>query len=264
MKEIIDFDKKFVEYLEQWAQDLLDKGKKPEEIEEMIPETYSKFSKQAEEYFSDMNIDELAQMLGAYLDEEITPPDELVNLITAKSEGEDKLVEMLRQERSNQDKIMLMGMLSSSDKPVEDYLKMILSYEDEELVEGATEALKYIPSQKLGPIKNAMVETDDMEIKERLVYILVYASPKTEGLADTLIYLLNNSPNKAVIAGLMASYGDEKCLPELKKAENFKDIDYIAYVEICDAIEELGGETTREREFDGDDYYEMMHSGGLE
>ena len=66
-----------------------------------------------------------------------------------------------------------------------------LLLEDEELVEAATEALKYIPSQKLSAVVEALNETNDIDLKERFVYILVYAQPKTEGLADVLIDLIN-------------------------------------------------------------------------
>ena len=79
-----------------------------------------------------------------------------------------------------------------------------------------------------------------------------------------MILLMKQSKNKALIAGFMAAYGDDRCLEALHQAENARDISYIDYVEICDAIEALGGETARDREFDGDEYYEMIHNGGLE
>ncbi len=264
MKELIDFDAQFVAHIDTWADELLSQGKKAEEIEELIPEEYERWANEASKYFDDVEQDELIKMLGAYMDEEITPPDFLIEKIMLSEESEDKLVEMLKQERSTEDKILLMNILSSSEKPVQEYIRIIFSGEDEELVEAATEALKYIPSQKLSAVVEALNETNDIDLNERFVYILVYAQPKTEGLADVLIDLINTSTNTAVIAGMMASYGDVKCLDVLKKFEQAEGISYIDYVEICDAIEELGGETTREREFAGDDYYEMMHSGGLE
>ena len=264
MKELIDFDAQFIAHMDTWADELLAQGKKAEEIEELIPEEYEKWAIEASKYFDDVEQEDLVKMLGAYMDEEITPPDFLIDKIMLSDKSEDKLVEMLKQERSTEDKILLMNILSSSEKPIDEYIRIILSDEDEELVEAATEALKYIPSQKLGAVKDALNETNDIDLKERFVYILVYASPKTEGLAGVLIDLIQTSANTAVIAGMMASYGDVQCLEILKKFEQAEGISYIDYVEICDAIEALGGETTREREFDGDDYYEMMHSGGIE
>ena len=39
MKQLIDFDRQFNEYMDNWAEELLKQGKKPEEIEELIPQT---------------------------------------------------------------------------------------------------------------------------------------------------------------------------------------------------------------------------------
>ena len=75
------------------------------------------------------------------------------------------------------------------------------------------------------------------------MYVLVYSQPKVENLGEKLISLMKVSQNKAIIAGMMAFYGDEKCLPVLKTMQDYEDINYIDYVEICDAIEALGGET---------------------
>ena len=37
-----------------------------------------------------------------------------------------------------------------------------------------------------------------------------------------------------------------------------QELNYLDYLEIRDAIEELGGEVKTEREFAGDEYYESM------
>ena len=52
MKQLIDFDAQFNQYMDDWADALLKKGKKPEEIEEMIPDAYQNWAKQAREYFA--------------------------------------------------------------------------------------------------------------------------------------------------------------------------------------------------------------------
>jgi hypothetical protein len=135
MKELIDFDAQFVEHMDAWADKLLAKGKKAEEIEELIPEEYEKWATEASKYFDDVEQDELIKMLGAYMDEEITPPDFLIEKIMLCEQNEEKLVQMLREERSTEDKILLMNILSSSEKPVEEYIRIILAAEDEELVE---------------------------------------------------------------------------------------------------------------------------------
>ena len=64
MKQLIDFDRQFNEYMDNWAEELLKQGKKPEEIEELIPQTYADWMKKASAYFAQVEDSELIAMLG--------------------------------------------------------------------------------------------------------------------------------------------------------------------------------------------------------
>ena len=264
MKELIDFDNQFNEYMDSWADELLKKGKKAEEIEELIPEAYRKWAEEASKYFDDVNDAELVRMLGAYLDEEITVPDILVDKIIENTSLEKGVYDLFMEERTDADRILLMNILADmgSKLPVNENINILINSENEELAQAAAEALKYSGAQD--EILRVYDEEYDIDTKEKLIYVLVYSEPKVPGLAHKLTELMNVSSNRGIIAGMMAFYGDDSCLPILRIAEKSEDITYIDYVEIRDAIESLGGETKREREFDGDEYYEMMHNGGFE
>ncbi len=264
MKQLIDFDNQFNEYMDSWADELLKKGKKPEEIEELIPEAYQKWAEEASKYFDDVEPTELVKMLGAYLDEEIMVPDILIDKIISEPLCEKEVYELFLEERSDEDRILLMNVLAdmNSKLPVSENINILLNSENEELAQAAAEALKYSGAQD--EILRVYNEEYDIDTREKLMYVLVYSEPKVTGLGLKLSELMNESPNRGIIAGMMAFYGDDSCLPILYLAEKSEDITYIDYVEICDAIESLGGETKRERDFDGDEYYEMMHSGGFE
>ncbi len=266
MKQLIDFDAQFNEYMDSWADKLLKEGKKAEDIEALIPEAYQKWAEKAIKYFDDVESSELVKMLGAYLDEDINVPDILIDKITEDISCEKAVYELFLEERSDNDRVMLMNILSDmgSMLPIRENINLLCLSESEELAEAAAEALKYSGVEAQKEILEAYNDERDIDVKEKLIYVLVYSEPKVEGLADKLIELMNESVNRGIIAGMMSFYGDDKCLPILKIAENAEGINYIDYVEICDAIEALGGETKREREFDGDEYYEMIHSGGFE
>ncbi len=266
MKQLIDFDEQFNEYMDAWAEKLLSDGKKPEEIESLIPQAYEDWSKEASKYFDGLPSDELCQMLSAYLDEEISVPDVLIEKIVSDKDCEKGVYNLFTQERSDNDKIMLMNILvdMNSALPINDYISMLCYDENADLADAAAEALKYASGVATEKVLEIYEEERDTETKEKLMYVLVYTEPKVEGLGSKLIALMNETENKALIAGMMAFYGDDSCLNALKNAENAEGINYIDYVEICDAIEALGGETDRKREFDGDEYYEMIHSGGLD
>lgn len=265
MKELIDFDGKFNEYLEQYAEKMLKEGKKAEEIESAIPKIYEKWAQEASKYFDGMESEELVRMLGAYMDEERDVPDILLEKISSDKDCEKSVYEMLKQERSENDKIVLMNILADigSSLPAQEYIRMICSMDDEDMGDAAAEALRYMP-EVWDEVLTAYDESDDVAVKEKLMYVLVYSSEKRDGLAQRLNELMEITGRKAVTAGLMSYYGDDKCLVALKKAEDDENIDYIDYVEICDAVEALGGETSRQREFNGDEYYEMVQNGGLE
>ncbi len=266
MKQLIDFDAQFNQYMDDWAEALLKKGKKPEEIEEMIPDAYQNWAKKAKEYFSDMDAEELVKMLGAYLDEEINVPDILLDTIVGTPECEMGVYQLFMEDRSDNERVTLMNVLSDmgSKLSIQENINILCMSESEVLAEAAAEALKYAGKDAQKELLRIYEEERDNDTREKLIYVLVYSEPRVSDLADKLIQLMSTTESKAIIAGMMAYYGDEKCLPVLKIAENSEDINYIDYVEICDAIESLGGETTREREFDGDEYYEMMHNGGFE
>lgn len=266
MKKLIDFDAQFNEYMESWADKLLNEGKKAEDIEALIPEAYQKWAKKAKEYFDNVTPSELVKILGAYLDEDINVPDILIDKIIEQPQCEREVYELFIEDRSDNDRIMLMNILSDMGSllPVRENINLLCVSENQELAEAAAEALKYSGVEAQKEILEVYNDEYDVDVKEKLIYVLVYSEPKVNGLADKLIELMNVSENRGIIAGMMSFYGDDRCLPILKIAENSEDINYIDYVEICDAIEALGGETKREREFDGDEYYEMMHSGGFE
>lgn len=266
MKQLIDFDAQFNQYMDDWAEALLKNGKKPEEIEEMIPEAYQNWAKKAKEYFNDLDADELVKMLGGYLDEEINVPDILLDKIVETPACEQGVYRLFIEDRSDNERVTLMNVLSdmNSKLAIQENINILCMSENEVLAEAAAEALKYAGAEAQNELLRVYEEERDNDIREKIIYVLVYSEPKISGLADKLISLLKTTQNKAIIAGMMAFYGDDKCLPILKIAENSEDINYIDYVEICDAIEALGGETDREREFDGDEYYEMMHNGSFE
>lgn len=263
MKELIDFDSQFNDYLEQWSEEMLKKGRSADEIEAEMPRIYEEWAKDAQKYFDELPAEELVKMLGAYMDEECGVPDILTEKIALTSACEHLVFDMLREERSESDKIVLMNILADmgSSLPAEEYVRIVRR--NDGMSDAAAEALKYMQGAE-DKILEAYDEEEDPAAKEKLMYALVYSEPKVKGLAQRLNALMAQSPHKAVVAGLMSYYGDEKCLDALKKAENEEGIDYIDYVEICDAIEALGGETARDREFNGDEYYEMVQNGGLE
>ena len=59
-------------------------------------------------------------------------------------------------------------------------------------------------------------------------------------------------------AGYLASYGDERALPVLLSEIEREDIGFVAFQELKYAIEALGGEYEKERDFSADEAYKKI------
>ena len=83
--------------------------------------------------------------------------------------------------------------------------------------------------------------------------------PGDERIYQHLIEKLRNSPDdRAPYAAYLGKLGDARAIEELKPFLNMTDIGYMDYIEVRNAIEELGGDPGEERSFYGDPDYEAM------
>lgn len=80
-----------------------------------------------------------------------------------------------------------------------------------------------------------------------------------------LITMLQRADDVPLYAGLLGSYGDAAAVDILKSFAVENDINYMEYVEIRNAVEELGGDMDGvEKDFADDPYYKYMNGGSVE
>lgn len=72
--------------------------------------------------------------------------------------------------------------------------------------------------------------------------------------------LFNDPENRAIYAADLAKLGDERAVEPLRRLLGLSDLTYYDYMELCDAIEALGGEVIRDRTFYGDPDFEAMRN----
>jgi hypothetical protein len=70
--------------------------------------------------------------------------------------------------------------------------------------------------------------------------------------------MFKSSGDKALYASYLGKYGNPDAVKTLKGALDWININYLDYIEIRNAIEELGGEVAHLRNFEGDKYFESM------
>jgi hypothetical protein len=92
---------------------------------------------------------------------------------------------------------------------------------------------------------------------ENLVDVLADI-PGNPRILGWLLRMFEQSGMKALFASNLGKYGDESALPALIRAQTMPGITYLDYVEIRNAIEQLGGEPEPMRDFSGDPDYEAL------
>ena len=113
----------------------------------------------------------------------------------------------------------------------------------------------------------------DASVVEPLLEHYPKASPYTQSLIldvcacfpgdarvyDYLVDKLRNRPGeRGLYAALLGKLGDERAIEALRPFLTAQDIGYLDYIEVRDAIEELGGDPGESRDFYGDPDFEAM------
>ena len=85
--------------------------------------------------------------------------------------------------------------------------------------------------------------------------------PGDDRIFDYMLDKLRNRPEqRALYASFLGKLGDPRAIEALKPFLTLTDIGYLDYIELRNAIEELGGDPGEERTFYGDPDYEAMRN----
>ena len=94
--------------------------------------------------------------------------------------------------------------------------------------------------------------------EELMLEILSRTKERDDAVYDTLLRAFREGDDLCMHASYLAAYGDERALPVLLERIDGEDINYLEFRELKYAIEALGGEYTRERDFSEDEYYREL------
>ncbi len=267
--EFIDFDeifnKRMAEMLEKHAEEHTE-----EEWEDLIAKAYRKFGdtvirkigKTPRQYFKEMSDGGLVETLKEYLLQELPVSDFLCEEIESRGVFPE-LLSLLEEtdEELVHYAINLIGADASARKR---YAAMLASDDyDEHIKDAVSDALK----QCADSVLEEMLALTDTENSAYALEILSKLKSRDDRAYARLLQAFRESDKKdmPLYAGYLASYGDERALPYLLE-EIEKDVGYIAYQELKYAIEALGGEYTKQRDFSSDPEYIAVKkaSGGTD
>lgn len=270
---LIDFDEHFADFTSEWLKNHKDEYRTFDEMEDDMVRIYTEFLNTRAVWldgitpgafftqYEDPKV--LVDWLNDYCDEGISVPDLLLEQITFVGRPcEKRLLELLKDNDSGEEaKMTAIGLLREmgSTLPKMLYINWQIEREQQdELKDNAVESLKEMGECVVQPILQIIGKANTAG-QEALLDILV-RYPMTEQVFDLAIKLFRDNPDRrALLAGYLAKIGDERALPDLIKAAEEKELRYLNYIEIRNAIEELGGDCP-ERDFEEDPEYDALRA----
>lgn len=264
--KLIDFDeifnRKMAKYLEKHAGE-----RSEEEWENAIAEAYARFGetymaaieKTPRQYFAQMSDSALVEMLKEYLLQEVSVPDFLCEEL--ESRGACTEVLALLHETDEELVHYALNALGSDPRALPRYAEMLAedAY-DEHVKDQLSDLLK----ERADDVIERVLPLVDTENGAYALEILSRVKKRDERVYRALLnaFLQSDDEQAPLYAGYLAAYGDDRALDALYEAIERTDIDYILFRELKFAIESLGGEYDKERDFSADPAYKKIMAAG--
>ena len=264
--KIIDVDALFDAYIGEFVVKNI-KVLKPEEIEDKIAELYVKFGdeklkeldgKTPNTFYRDCSGKELIKALTEHVEKSVPVSDFLCEAIIEKAEASDDLVNLLDGDNDELKAyaINLIGDMKVK-KPLKKYVELLFDGAESETVkELFIENLK----ENVNEVKDEILEIyPSLEGEEKLYALEILSSVnKDDRVFSLLIREFLTGENLLILTAYLLRYGDERALNYLMEKIEDKNVNYQEFKELKAAIEGLGGEYEKERDFSGDKIYKKI------
>ncbi len=262
MKKLIDFDGMFDEKLAEYMEE--NAGKYQEkQWEAIIPKLYKKFGdtfvKSAgntpKGYYAEMSDEELVEALEAHIREDVPVSDFLCNELERRNCPEGLLALM----KSGDPRLVTLAVNLAGSAPAafDMYFEILTGGADADVKDAAAEYLK----EKADVAKDRALALYEKGIeREYMLEILSRCKERDDRVFDILMKEFRTAEDLPMRASYLAAYGDERALPVLLEFIDRDETNFLEYQELKYAIEALGGEYTRVRDFSNDPYYREIVS----
>lgn len=256
--KLIDFDGLFDEKLAQYMEE--NAGKYTEkQWEKLVPKLYQKFGdtyirsagNTPKGYYASMTDGELVSALVRHTEEDVPVSDFLCRELE-KRDCPDELIALLAQ-GNEQLLTFAVNLAGGNPKAFPAYFDILTGDADAEIKDAVADQLK----EGADFAKERALELYGKGVeKELMLEILSRCKERDERVFDVLIKEFRLTPDELPMhASYLAAYGDERALPVLLETIDRDDINYLEYQELKYAVEALGGEYTRPRDFSDDKYF---------
>ena len=260
MKKLIDFDGLFDERLAQYMQENAKKYTE-KQWESVIPKLYKKYGDTVitalgtspRGYYKEMSDTELVETLVRHNEEGVPVSDFLCReLEERRPEGLFSLILSPNQQLA----LFAVNLAGEDTRAFGAYFTLIETSGDEELKDAVCDKLKEDADSAK---ERALAFYEKGVDKERMLEILSRVKARDNRIFDILLREFKENDGEIPMrASYLAAYGDERALPTLLEVIDRDDINFLEYQELKYAIEALGGEYTRLRDFSEDAYYQEI------
>lgn len=264
MDELIDFDGLFDEKLAEYMQNNF--GKYTEkQWESVIPKLYQKFGdtyvarvkNTPKGYYAAMSDDKLVACLAAHVREGVPASDFLCRELEGRG-CPDALVGLLHEENTEL-LTFAVNLIGSEEKAFEAYFGILAREDaDPDVVEAVCEQLK----GNADAAKTRALAFYTQGIRpELMLEILSRVKQRDDAVYEILLRAFRECGDELPMrASYLAAYGDPRALGALLEVIDRDDINFLEFQELRYAIEALGGEYNRPRDFSNDPYYQEILS----
>ena len=252
--KIIDFDAYFTDVLNDWIEKNQSRFKKPDDMEDEVPDVYLRWlntpaewldgAKPGEYYDQFDNSAELCQNLKDYIREGISVPDPLLDRLSELGD-EQALLDMARDKsapcEARMTAIEILREIEST-LPMVDFIRWQVERDDEDdILDNALESLRQMGEGVRKAAKIAFTAADEAG-KEALLDVLADYPGDEDVVQYTLKQFLTQKDKRALFAGYLAKLDDDRALEHLLDVAESDDVSYMDFIEIRSAIERLGSE----------------------
>lgn len=262
MKKLIDFDGLFDEKLSGYMRENASKYTE-RQWESLIAKLYKQYGDTyvalagdtPRGYYAKMTDGELIETLRRHIAEDVPVsdflcraieerrPEELFSLI---GEGDERIV------------TLAVNLAGEDERAYPAYFSVLEKSGDEELKDAVCEQLKTCADRVKA--RALACYTRGIE-RERMLEILSRCRERDDAVFEILMRAFREAEEELPMrASYLAAYGDRRALPTLLEVIDRDDINYLEYQELRYAIEALGGEYSRPRDFSDDEYYQEIQA----
>lgn len=260
MKKLIDFDGLFDEKLAEYIQSNPEKYTE-KQWENVIPKLYKQFGDiyvakagaTPKQYYAAMSDDELCETLERHYDESVPVSDFLCREIESRG-CSDALIRLFDR-REEEILTLAVNLAGSNEKAFPAYFRLLTSEVSNDIKEAVCEQLK---GGADAAKEQALALFEQGQEQEMMLEILSRCKQRDDRVYDLLLTAFRTGDEVPMHASYLAAYGDERALPVLLEYIDRDDINFLEFREVKYAIEALGGEYTKPRDFSHDPYYQEI------